>query len=191
MQTGTIQSKHCLCGHLLHTQAEQAKGWCIECGMQTTLNEARVSGLITQGLRLLAHMAHKAIVAEQVAVTSSYKKPPDEELAFFSAYQQCHALDQIARASTEWAYVSARLWLLQEQEEDNREHKATLTELHRWSVRQFQRLFTIHLAMQTRLQDLCEAHHILLSFRIIDQMLDLAHHNGETLNPAKEEGQQQ
>jgi len=181
MQIATIETaapQQCFCGYLLRTPTEREKGWCIECGMQTALNEARVNEIARaaqtlQALHPIAHTARKAIVAEQGAVTLSGRKPLDGEPPFLCAYDHCHALDQIAHAFMQWAYVSARLWLMQEQEEGDQERKTALTELHRWSVQQFKRLFTIHLTMQTRLQHFCEEQRILLTFKVIDQALDL------------------
>jgi hypothetical protein len=76
------------------------------------------------------------------------------------------------------------------EQETNPRRKTILTKLHQWSIGQFQRLFTIHLSMQSRLQHFCEERRILLTFKVLDQALDLTvapvkRQIAETIAPAK------
>ncbi len=174
-QRVSSEERRCFCGHILRAPTELAKGWCLECGMQAALNQATIDQLSQMpGLDLIAHLARKAAVAEIMAVTRSERTPERRsQPSFFSAYEQCEALSSVAEALTQWAFASARLWLLQEEEQDP-ERKAALAGLHQWTTRQFKRLFTIHLTMQARLSQFCGEHHIPVTFKIADEALNIA-----------------
>lgn len=180
MQTEMIENRQlrCLCGHLLRAQSEQATGGCIECHLQEHTNENMLSMLLTyakeqnHGMQPIAHMAHMAITAQRQAMTHYSKTRTPDDADWLCAYDLCEALNQTANALTQWAYVAARLWNALERS-SNREH-CYLKELHTWSVQQFSRLLSTHLSMQASVQTLCQAGGILLTFRIVDQVLDLS-----------------
>ncbi len=182
--------QRCLCGHLLRSETERTKGQCIECGLQDHTNDTLLAVLLTyakeqnHSMQPLAHLTCKAITAEREAMTHFSKKRMPDEADWLCAYDLCEALNQVANALTQWAYVAARLWYaLELSREDD-----SLKELHTWSTRQFSRLLSIHLSMQASVQTICRERGILLTFRIVDQVLDLsakAHTETKTDVPEK------
>ena len=155
------KEERCLCGQQYGTETEQRNGWCLQCEKQRVLCEEKMTQLVHayQAALPLVHMIRKAIEAEGKARALSAQETPSGEPTFSYAYTQCSILHSITEAFTQWAYVSTRLWLLQEQEKKG-ETKAILVVLHQWGVEQFQRLFTIHLVNQQEVLQFCQEHHI-------------------------------
>src|SRR5436309_14842856 len=112
------KEQQCFCGQQYSTETEQRNKRCIQCEKQYALCEEKVTQLsqVIQAALPLVHMIRKAIEAERNARILSSQEIPQNEPIFSYAYTKCLALNHVAAAFTHWAYVSARLWLLQEQE---------------------------------------------------------------------------
>lgn len=127
----------------------------------------------TNVLKVVGHMALRAIHSEEEAQTRSSISA--DAPSFTVAYRYCEVLDVLKQAVENWVYVAARLWYIKEREtgasESERDH---LDQLHQCSIAQQQRLFLSYFLLQSRLQDFCHQHHILLSAHVIDQALDLS-----------------